>query len=86
MSASFVDPYLAILRDDSSLLLLQIDDSGDLDEITLPGEIPTSKWRSVCLYHDKYETFSAFPATPDRPVEDNTFMFLLSSECKLSVS
>ncbi|KAJ6145223.1 hypothetical protein N7470_009118 [Penicillium chermesinum] len=31
-SVSFADPYIAIIRDDSSLLLLQTDESGDLDE------------------------------------------------------
>lgn len=86
VSASFVDPYLAILRDDSSLLLLQTDENGDLDEISLPEEISSSKWQSACLYHDKYQVFSTFAATLDGPVKDHVFMFLLSPESKLSVS
>jgi cleavage and polyadenylation specificity factor subunit 1 len=84
-SASFEDPYLAILRDDSSLLVLQADDSGDLDEVSLPDEIVSSKWRSSCLYHDKHQAFSGFSPLPNT-AEGNVLMFLLSMDNKLSVS
>lgn len=88
VGASFVDPYILILRDDSSLLLLQTDESGDLDEVSLPHELSTSMWRSGCLYHDKHQAFGASQAIPDGPgpSKNNTLMFLLSLEYKLSVS
>ncbi|RDW81797.1 cleavage/polyadenylation factor CFT1 [Aspergillus mulundensis] len=53
VSASIADPYLVIIRDDSTLLLLQADDSGDLDEVTVPQDIASQKWLSGCLYSDK---------------------------------
>lgn len=85
VSASFVDPYIAILRDDSSLLVLQADDSGDLDEVSLPDEISSSKWQSSCLYHDKHEAFSNSPPPPNA-AKENVLIFLLSMDSKLSVS
>ncbi|KAJ5092215.1 hypothetical protein NUU61_007085 [Penicillium alfredii] len=63
VSVSFADPYLVILRDDSSLLLLQADASGDLDEVSLPEEISTSKWHSACLYHDTMQAFTSSTTT-----------------------
>lgn len=77
VSASFADPYLAILRDDSSLLLLQADDSGDLDEVTTKEPIASTKWLSCCLYEDTHKTFST---------QDDFLLFLLNSEGKLFVS
>lgn len=85
MSASFADPYLAVLRDDFSLLLLQVDDSGDLDEVPIPDEISTSKWSSACLLHDKYHSFSPLGLKP-RETQGGVLLFLLSEEHRLSVS
>lgn len=83
VSASLVDPFIAILRDDASLLLLQVDESGDLDEVPLPDDISTLKCRSICLYHDKTHTF-----TPAQNGEDgsNMLLFILTSDYKISVS
>lgn len=85
VSASFADPYLAILRDDASLLLLQADDSGDLDEVSLPDDLSSVKWRSACLYRDNDQVFSS----SDSKLADtagNVVLFLLSTDYKLSVS
>ncbi|KAJ5779063.1 hypothetical protein N7457_006783 [Penicillium paradoxum] len=80
VSASFVDPYLLIIRDDSSVLLLQADASGDLDEVALSNEINTSQWRSGCLYHDNFQSFRATAST-----EGEVLLFLLSLENRLSI-
>lgn len=85
VSASFADPYLAVLRDDSSLLLLQADDSGDLDEISLSNEMSTLKWHSGCLYHDRHQKFSPHTTT-NGTATANVIMFLLNPDYKLSVS
>lgn len=85
MSASFADPYLAILRDDSSLLLLQTDASGDLEEVSLPDEMSMLKWHSGCLYHDKHQSFGALHSASS-VAERNILLFLLNAEHKLSVS
>ncbi|CAG8367489.1 unnamed protein product [Penicillium salamii] len=84
ISASFSDPYLVIIRDDASVLLLQADDSGDLDEVSLPDEITTSQWRSACLYHDKFQAFDKEGSSKDS-AEGELLLCLLNSECKLSL-
>ena len=77
--ASFADPYLAILRDDLHLLLLQMDSSGDIDEVSLSEEMTSSKWISCCLYNDK--TGKLFPGEGNK-----LLLFLLGSDSKLYVS
>ena len=84
-SATFLDPYLVIIRDDSSVLLLQADESGDLDEVLLPNEVNSSRWRSGCLYRDNSRSFSIANSSSQDPSEDEVLLFLLSLEYKLSV-
>ena len=85
VSASFVDPYLVIIRDDSSVLLLQADKSGDLDEVPLSDEISLSQWRSGCLYHDSSQSFSVTGSSSKDFPEGEMILFLLNLEYKLSV-
>jgi cleavage and polyadenylation specificity factor subunit 1 len=72
-----VDPYLAIIRDDSTLLLLQADDSGDLDEVTLSEDVVSQKWLSACFYSDNAGFFTAPFAS---------ILFLLNQDHQLYVS
>ncbi|KAJ5884094.1 Protein c.t1.c1 [Penicillium subrubescens] len=85
VSASFADPYLAILRDDASLLLLQADDSGDLDEVSLPDDLSSLKWRSACLYRDNEQVFSSSDSKSTDTADENIILFLLSTDYKLSI-
>ncbi|KAF3403665.1 Protein cft1 [Penicillium rolfsii] len=84
VSASFADPYLTILRDDASLLLLQADESGDLDEISLPDNLSSVKWRSACLYQDNEQVFNSSDSTSTHTA-GNIVLFLLSTDYKLSI-
>ncbi|EED16015.1 cleavage and polyadenylation specificity factor subunit A, putative [Talaromyces stipitatus ATCC 10500] len=76
VSTSFADPYLLIIRDDSSVLLLHSDESGDLDELSKPETISSQSWLCGCLYTDKHNVF-------EDNATGNTYMFLLNQECKL---
>ncbi|KAE8350582.1 protein cft1 [Aspergillus coremiiformis] len=82
---SLADPYLAILRDDSTLLLLQADDSGDLDEIELNEQMATTKWTSCCLYFDKIGVFSSTSEISDELTQRNMVIFLMSQDCRLFI-
>lgn len=86
VSASFVDPYIAILRDDATLLLLQADDSGDLDEAVLNNDITGIKWLSCCLYCDKTGIFSSDAQDSASTPTADMLLFLLSADCRLFVS
>ena len=48
---SFCDPYLLVLRNDSSAFFLKAEDNGDLEPLDLPDDIQTAKWLSGCLYN-----------------------------------
>lgn len=74
-----------IIRDDASVLLLQADENGDLDEVSLPDEIGTTQWRSGCLYHDKHQSFDAAGTSSKEATGNEMLLCLLDSECKLSV-
>ncbi|KNG80365.1 hypothetical protein ANOM_011161 [Aspergillus nomiae NRRL 13137] len=85
ITTSLVDPYVAILRDDSTLLLLQADDSGDLDEVELNEQMANSKWTSCCLYFDKTGIFSSMRATSNESTQRNMTLFLMTQDCRLFI-
>ncbi|KAL3455560.1 CPSF A subunit region-domain-containing protein [Aspergillus heterothallicus] len=85
VSASIADPYLAIIRDDSSLLLLQVDESGDLDEATVPADTATRKWLSASLYYDATGFFALTGPSMTNSVQGNTILFLLSESHQLFI-
>ncbi|KAL2814743.1 CPSF A subunit region-domain-containing protein [Aspergillus granulosus] len=85
VSASIADPYLAIIRDDSSLLLLQLDESGDLDEAIVSEDTATRKWLSASLYLDKNGFFAlSGPNTANSP-QSSMVLFLLSEDHQLFI-
>ncbi|KAK5171969.1 mRNA cleavage and polyadenylation factor subunit [Saxophila tyrrhenica] len=47
---SFSDPYIVVLRDDSSVLALQLEKGGDVEPLDSPAAISERKWLSGCLY------------------------------------
>lgn len=71
ISASFADPYLLILREDSTVKLWKYTDSGELEEVE-HDEILSPKWLSASLYHST--------------LERDIFVFLLAPEGGLHVS
>ncbi|EFE34581.1 uncharacterized protein ARB_06344 [Trichophyton benhamiae CBS 112371] len=85
IQASFAEPYLLTIRDDHSLLILQTDKNGDLDEVEVQGSAASGKWISGCLYEDKMNIFF-----PDSDIENeagpNILLFLLDGDGNLSVS
>ncbi len=85
VSASIVDPYLMIIRDDSSVFIAKIGTSDELEEVDKPGGVLTStKWQAGCLYADSQGTFQ--PMQTDGPqTDEKTMMFLLSTSGALHV-
>lgn len=72
LATSFVDPYMLVLRDDSSVVILKPDSSGDMEEIPRGSGVTDKTWVSGCLY--QY-------LDPDAPV----LACLLSAEGGLSI-
>lgn len=86
ISASIADPYLLLIRDDSSTYVAQIDKNNELEEIEREDKaLATTKWLSGCLYHDDGGLFSE-QAEKDRKPSEAIIMFLLSAAGALYVS
>ena len=73
ISVSFCDPYVLILRHDSSITILEATDSGDLEELDRGDGLLASQWLSGCVYK---------PAG----VGAKTLAFLLTAQGTLRVS
>ena len=87
ISACFADPYLLLVRDDSSILLISSDKHGDLDEIERDDALLATKWISGSLYSDQRSVFNSLPPSKnDRTNSESTIMFLLSAQGGLHVS
>lgn len=77
LHASICDPYLLLIRDDSSAFIAQMNSDDELEEVEKPeGVLTSTKWVSGCLYADTKGVFG------QKAVEDgekSIFMFMLSS-------
>jgi len=92
LSASIADPYLLLIRDDSSCFILVAKPDSDMEyeleelektDVTLN----TTKWVTGCLYTDHNGVFSDGSAGKSgKPGQgDNILMFLLCAEGALHV-
>jgi cleavage and polyadenylation specificity factor subunit 1 len=87
ISASFADPFLLLLRNDSSVFVAQCDDNNDLEEIDREDDgLLTTKWLAGCLYNDTTNIFADVRSDKGQKIGENVMMFLLSAEGALHVS
>lgn len=49
-SSSFCDPYLLVIREDFSAVVLQVDSNGELDEVEQGEGMSKTQWTSGCVY------------------------------------
>lgn len=84
LSASICDPYLLLIRDDSSAFLAQMNADDELEEMDrTDSPLTSTKWLSGCLYADTTGIFSKADGDSATP---SIVMFLLSSAGALQVS
>lgn len=86
-SASIADPYLLIIRDDSSAFIAHVNEDSEIEEIEKEDKvIKTTKWIAGSLYADSRGAFT--PAQTDKSVKptESVVMFLLSAAGALYVS
>ena len=85
VSASFADPYVLLIRDDHSAVLLTEDESGDLDEVPRGEAFRKSKWSSGSLFEDSNDVLRLeYPEDSDDEA-GNVLLFLLSATGGLQV-
>lgn len=86
ISASFADPFLLLLRDDSSIFVAQCDDNNELEELDREDDaLLATKWLTGCLYDDTTGAFSGNKSRKSPKAGENVFMFLLSANGALHV-
>jgi cleavage and polyadenylation specificity factor subunit 1 len=86
ISANIVDPYLLLIRDDSSAYLASIDKNNELEEVEKEDAfLVSTKWLSGCLYRDHSGIFGG-QAERGSKKEEDILMFLLSAAGALYVS
>jgi len=82
---SFADPYILLMRDDSSLLILAADESGDLDEVEQGDKLRNGKWTSGSLYEDSNDVLRLDFGEDSEEEAGNVLLFLLSTTGGLHV-
>ena len=85
VSASFADPYVLLIRDDLSAILLTEDESGDLDEVARGEAFRRGKWLSGSLFEDSNDILRLeYPEESDDEA-GNVLLFLLTAVGGLQV-
>jgi len=65
INASFADPYLLILREDSSVKILKASGDGELEDVEATG-LSSTQWLSASLFKSvTFEEVFAFLLTPE---------------------
>ncbi len=86
ISANFSDPYVLLIRDDSSLMVLRVEENGDLDEVERGEGVLEDNWISGSLYEDSNDLLRLDTGGEDSEDEvGNVLLFLLSSRGGLQV-
>lgn len=85
ISTSFADPYMLVVRDDSSIMVLEADDSGDLDEVERGDILLATKWLSGSLYKDSSGFFDVLRNGPARTGIPVVLLFLICAKGTLQV-
>lgn len=83
--ADFSDPYVLLIRDDSSVMVLRADESGDLDEVEQGEAVREDKWVSGSLYEDSNDVLRLETGDDSEDEAGNVLMFLLSGGGGLQV-
>lgn len=85
ISASFADPYILLIRDDSSAVILTADENGDLDEVSQSEAFRAGRWQSGSLYEDSNDILRLEYPEESEDEAGNVLMFLLNAKGGLHV-
>lgn len=76
--ASFADPYVLLVRDDESIMILRADEGGELEELEQGPSLKRKGFRHGCLYDDSSDVFRLETEVDDEDDAGNVLMFLLT--------
>ncbi|KAI0007639.1 CPSF A subunit region-domain-containing protein [Xylariaceae sp. FL0662B] len=84
-SASIVDPFLLLIRDDTSIFIAKIYKNSELEELDKDATLSSTKWATGCLYDDISGVFAPIRTDKVAKPGDSIFMLLLSKTGALHV-
>ncbi|MCJ1436137.1 mRNA cleavage and polyadenylation factor subunit [Xylographa pallens] len=86
VAASFAEPYVLLLRDDSNAMLLKADDAGELEEVEQGNTFSSTAWLSISLFDDSNDVFRLAGEEEEADDEGSSvLMFLLNVNGGLQV-
>ena len=86
VNSSFVEPFILLTMDDSTIHVASLDESGDLELLEQGERLLSGKWLSGSLYDDTNDIFRLQYDDADEEEEaGNVLMFLLSTAGGLHV-
>ena len=69
-----------IVRDDASIMILRLEETGDLEEVSRTDSLQNTKWISGSLYDDINDIFHLDADDESQDETGNMLMFLLTGE------
>jgi len=87
ISARIADPYILLVRDDSSAVVAYMNKDHELEELDREDKtLVTTKWLTGCLYSDKSGVFAPSEGTSGAKSKETVLAFLLSAAGTFYVS
>ena len=85
MHASFAEPYILLVRDDSSVMIVKSEETGDLEEVERGDTLLKTKWLSGSLFDDSNDIFRLESEDEEQDEGGNVLMFLVDAQGGLKV-
>ncbi|KAK3393663.1 CPSF A subunit region-domain-containing protein [Podospora didyma] len=86
VSASIADPYLLLVRDDSSVFFAQIDNNNEIEELEKEDNaLIATKWLTGCIYTDTDGVFAENTTQKGAKPVESIVAFLLSTTGALHI-
>lgn len=80
VSASIIEPYILLQKDNSSVLILRADEAGELEELDETGALSSSKWISGSLFNDINDYFRLTSDAMEEEDLASVLAFLLTTD------
>ena len=85
--ASIAEPYVLLIREDNTIVVLKENDSGELERIEEDEGLAKTRWQSGALFDDVDDAFHLANETVDDDDEaGSVLLFLLGTDGSLQVS
>ncbi|KAH8682460.1 CPSF A subunit region-domain-containing protein [Xylariales sp. PMI_506] len=86
VTACIADPFLLLVRDDSSVCVVKMDNNLELEELPKEDDtLSSTKWLTGCLYEDTTGIFAKVQTDQGAKPGENIVMFLLSGNGALHI-